>query len=185
MGRKSREDIQKIFTIENVTQNERPVENFESYSSISNKEYNLKNEIDILISLYYNPLYNLEIEDRAKTSNFDDCVFVNHNNDSELEALKSPNRNKQNELEKLSKQVRLHYLLHNSKYLNARKQQNTNYHYGSLNDVWAGLIQLAQNNIKDMIDFVKGMPRMNEICRKDLAVIVDHHNLTYYMVSKF
>ena len=99
MGRKSREDIQKIFTIENVTQNERPVENFESYSSISNKEYNLKNEIDILISLYYNPLYNLEIEDRAKTSNFDDCVFVNHNNDSELEALKSPNRNKQNELE--------------------------------------------------------------------------------------
>ena len=76
-------------------------------------------------------------------------------------------------------------MLHNSKYLNARKQQNTNYHYGSLNDVWAGLIQLAQNNIKDMIDFVKGMPRMNEICRKDLALIVDHHNLTYYMVSKF
>ncbi len=181
MGRKSKEEKQKMLEIENITQNESLVCNFvidSMKSKSSNHEYNLKNEIDILINLFYNPVDDLELEARPKTSKFE-----NTNDYSELGGLKPSEKNKQIEFEKTIKKIRLHYLLHNSKYVNAKKQQLTDCQCGSLSDVWTGLIQLAHNNLKDMIEFTKGMPRMNEISETDFAVIFENHNLNYYLVS--
>ena len=94
-------------------------------------------------------------------------------------------------LENVIEQVYDCYMVQSCKFLNQIEQANIlaslncqalEGNEASLKDVWNGIIQLTQINVKCMVQLIRKIPGVGEISDEEFAILCNQHLMDFYLV---
>ncbi len=117
----------------------------------------------------------------------------NHNAKNSNKLLNTNLLNEMN-IEAVIEQVYECYMNQNSKFFNQIEQANIlaslncktlKGNDANLKDVWNGIIQLTQVNVKFMVQLIRKLPGLGAINEQEIAIMCNQHLMDFYMVTQY